>query len=1117
MTYVPLRVRSNFSFLEGASHPHELVERAAALGLPALALTDRDGVHGVVRAHVASREAESRLLVGAEVTLAGRGTLALLAPDLQGYGDLCELITRGRGTAMNVAAPDSGPSEAGDAPEGATGAWTGKAPCAIQLPDLLASAGRLLAVTLPDTGHPAARTRLCRDGPGVPAEDDPSGPRGLPLGPLREAFGDRLYVGVARHLEADEEDHLREAASIARRLRLPLVAAHDVVMHSPERKPLQDVLTCIRLGTTLPRAGDRLLPNAERTLLPPAEMQRRYASLPGALERTLEVAARCSFSLDQVAYQYPSEVVPPGSTPMGHLRLLVAGGARRRYPEGVPPAVAAQLEHELSLIEQLDYPAYFLTMEEIVAFARARGILCQGRGSAANSAVCYVLGVTSVDPARGNCLFERFISAERNEPPDIDVDFEHERREEVIQHIYRKYGRDRAGMVAEVIRYRGRSAVRDVGKALDLPLDAVDRLARTLSHWGGMGEMQQGYLAEAGVDEDDPTVRLLISLCHQMNRFPRHLSIHVGGFVISDARLTRLVPVENASMDGRTVIQWDKDDVDDAGLLKIDLLSLGMLTALRKAFRLIEAHEGQAFELATVPAEDQDTYRMLRAADTIGTFQVESRAQMTLLPRLLPERYYDLVVEIALMRPGPIQGRMVHPYLRRRHGLEPITYPHPSLVPVLERTCGVPLFQEQVMRLAVVAAGFTPGEADQLRRAMAKWGMQGRIKALREKLLAGMLARGITQEFALRVLEQIEGFGDYGFPESHAASFAILAYASCWLKRHHTAAFVCALLNSQPMGFYAPHTLVQDAQAHGVVVLPVNVARSGWDCGLEPAPLQAVPRAIGESGGADSRTPLRAGDHNALGVSFTVHDQARLALRLGFRMIKGFREEVARRLVEERARRPFGGLEDLASRVRPPGESLMRLAAVGALDGLGGLADRRQAVWRVQGLPGMGADLLDGSLLPEPAVAFPPMSEVEVVEADYSVQGLSVDLHPVQPLRPALERSRVTSARDLKRLAHGKAVRVAGLVTVRQGPETAKGMVFVTLEDEFGMVNLVFTPQVFARFRPVVRGSAFLLAEGTVERNQAPGAGNVVHVKVRRVSAVRVRGTEVRAASRDFH
>ena len=1048
MAYVPLRCRSNYSFLEGASHPEELVARAAELGLPAIAMTDRDGVYGVVRAHVAAREHGIKLLVGAEITLVGGRSLVLIAPDLEAYGDLCELITAGRLSS------DKGVS-------------------AVPEERLLEAGGRLLAVHL---GRPDGD--LC--------------PR------LREAFDDRLYLGVARHLEGGDEEILAETVAWARRLDTPLVVANDVLMHDAARKPLQDVLTALRHDTTVAAAGRRLLPNRERRLRSPAALRARFADLPEAVDNSLALAARCRFSIDEIRYHYPAEVVPPGVSAMAHLGALVDAGLRRRYPAGAPAEVRAQVDHELALIEQLDYPHYFLTMEEIVSFARAQGILCQGRGSAANSAVCFALGVTSVDPARSNLLFERFISAERDEPPDIDVDFEHERREEVIQHVYDKYGRDRAAMVAEVVRYRGRSALRDVGKALGLPPDLVDRMARAAGGWRGLKDLAGERLAEVGVDPGDPTVARVLALCHEIRYFPRHLSIHVGGFVISDVRLTRLVPVENATKEARTVIQWDKDDVEAAGLLKIDLLSLGMLSAIRKTFHLLEAHEGVGMELASVPAEDPETYRMMQAADTIGTFQIESRAQMSMLPRLKPRSFYDVVIEVAIMRPGPIQGRMVHPYLRRRHGLEPVTYPHPAVEHVLARTCGVPLFQEQVMQLAVVAAGFTPGEADQLRRAMGTWRSQGRMRELRQKLLEGMQARGISEAYAQRVVAQIEGFGDYGFPESHAASFAILAYASAYLKRHHTAAFVCALLNSQPMGFYSPATLVRDAQDHGVEVRGAHVAASQWDCTLEAGRLRPIPR---------SDEP-----------SFSVADQARWAIRLGLRVVRGLKRELADRLVAARAEAPFTSLLDLSVRLAraptPSGarDALARLAAVGALEGLDGIEGRRDALWRVQGLAPQGGGLVDEAPLPEPLVRFPPMSDVELIKTDYEAQGLSIDLHAMAPLREALDARGVLPARRLLRARHGQRVQVAGLVLIRQGPLTAKGIKFVTIEDESGTANLVVKPPVYERHRLLVLGAVMLLARGRVERE-----GRVIHVVVEHLAALRLTEEEdVQYRSRDF-
>ena len=1045
MSYVPLRCRSNYSFLEGASHPEELVQRAAELGLEALALTDRDGLYGIVRAQVVARDLGVKLIVGAEMTVARAGPLLLLAPDLEAYGDLCELITLGRRSA----------------PKGHS---------LVGLEDVLAASSRLLAVAV-DRVDEARLTEL------------------------KEGFGDRLYLGVGRHLEEGEEALLAATEASARRHGLPLVVANDVLMHSAERKALHDVLGCIRRGDVLQQAGQRHGANAERRLHSPQDMSARFPDLAEALERSREIAARCHFSLDEIRYDYPSEVVPEGSNPREHLRQLVALGLARRYPGGVSPAVQAQIEHELGLIESLDYPNYFLTMEEIVAFARSQGILCQGRGSAANSAVCYALGITSVDPARSNMLFERFISAERDEPPDIDVDFEHERREEVIQHIYEKYGRDRAGMVAEVVRYRGRSAIRDAGKAVGLPLDLVDRMARSLSHWSASEDLAaaaSGKNMAAGIDLGDPTVALALRLASELRFFPRHLSIHVGGFVISNRRLERLVPIENATKEGRTVIQWDKIDVEEAGLLKIDVLALGMLTAIRKTFTLLAEHDGLALELATVPAEDPITYAMIQHADTIGTFQIESRAQMSMLPRLRPKCFYDLVIEVAIMRPGPIQGKMVHPYLRRRHGLEPVEYPHPSTVPVLERTCGVPLFQEQVMELAVVAAGFTPGEADQLRRAMGSWRSQGKLRILRQKLLAGMRERGITDDFAARVVQQIEGFGDYGFPESHAASFAILAYVSAWLKRHHQAPFLAALLNSQPMGFYAAHSLVADAQNHGVEIRSVHVQHSAWDCSLEPGRLGAIPRATE--------------------ASFTVEDQPRWAVRLGLRMVRGLAREVGERLAAACAERPFSGLRDLLLRVRPPRDVPLRLAAVGALQGLDGMDSRREAIWRVQGEGLVRDDLLQVAKLVEPPVQLAPMDDVAVLRADYEGLGLSVDLHPMEPLRGALEQRGVTHSRGLARMRHGQAVRVAGLVIVRQGPGTAKGMKFLTLEDEHGYSNLVVRPHIYERFRVEIRSASLLLAEGHVERE-----GRVIHVMTQRVVPLHLGDRDLPSRSRDFH
>ncbi|MFW5693157.1 MAG: DNA polymerase III subunit alpha, partial [Thermoguttaceae bacterium] len=840
MPYAELHAKTNFSFLEGASHPEEMVRRAGELGYAALAVTDRNSLAGVVRAHGAAKEAGVKLLVGAEVTPDDAAPAVLLAMDRHGYGRLARLLTVGRRRAE-------------------------KGECRLTMADVAEHAEGLIACVIGDPRRVGGSRR----------GSDQVHPRGDVL-TYRDAFPGRCYLLAELDRGPDDRGQLERFRQCAREAGVPLAAAGGARFHVPERRPLCDVLTAIRLGSTVAEAGEHLLPNAERYLKSPQAMAELFAAAPDAVRRTLEVAERCHFSLDELRYEYPEELAPPGLSPIEYLRKLTAEGARERYPNaahfvaarreasgiteepggsrrsanktppngpkvsgverypsGVPERVRGLIEHELALIEEMHYEAYFLTVWDLVRFARERGILCQGRGSAANSAVCYCLGVTSVDPERMDVLFERFISRERNEAPDIDVDFEHERREEVLQYLYEKYGRDRAGMTAEVITYRPRSAVREVGKALGLSLDRVDRLAKQMEHFHGDERELNDRCREAGIDPKSTVGKQLIELVGELVGFPRHLSQHTGGMVMTRGPLCELVPIENAAMPGRTVIQWNKDDLDELGILKVDCLALGMLTAIRKCFDLVRGHAGRELSLAAIPPGDEGTYDMICRADTMGVFQIESRAQMSMLPRLRPRCFYDLVIEVAIVRPGPIQGDMVHPYLRRRNGEEPVTYPNEAVRQVLEKTLGVPLFQEQAMRLAMVAAGFTPGEADRLRRAMGAWRRQGVIDEFHLRLVDGMTRNGFTPEYAETVFRQIRGFGEYGFPESHAASFALLVYASAWLKRHYPAAFTAALLNSQPMGFYAPAQLVRDARAHGVEVRPVDVNRSGWECMLE--------------------------------------------------------------------------------------------------------------------------------------------------------------------------------------------------------------------------------------------------------------------------------------------
>ncbi|RMD78198.1 MAG: DNA polymerase III subunit alpha, partial [Gammaproteobacteria bacterium] len=865
--YAELHALSSFSFFRGASHPEELVARAAALGYAALALTDEASVAGAVRAHRAAREAGLQLILGSELALAEGPRLVLLAPDREAWGDLCQILTRARRRA----------------PKGRYLA---------RRADLEELGGRCLILWLPEAGTPEGRE-------GREGREEEAGRW------VAETFPGRAWLAVARTLAPGERERLARLEALGRRLGLPRVAATGALLHHPARRPLADAFTALRLGTTVAAAGLALAPNGERHLRPRQRLARLYPA--PWLAETLAVARRCRFSLEELRYEYPAELVPRGHSPASWLRRLTEEGMARRWPGGPPARVRELVERELALIAELGYEPYFLTVHELVAFARSRGILCQGRGSAANSAVCYSLGITEVDPARLETLFERFVSKERGEPPDIDVDFEHERREEVLQHLYRRYGRERAALACTVITYRPRSAVRDAARALGLDGERLQRLAAVLPGWEGE-PLSPRQLREAGLDPASPVSRRLVALARSLLGHPRHLSQHVGGMVISAGPLERLVPIENAAMPGRTVIQWDKDDLESLGLLKVDVLGLGMLTALRKALHLVSGRRGRPFTLADIPPEDPETYRMIRRADTVGVFQIESRAQRAMLPRLRPRCFYDLVVQVAIVRPGPIQGEMVHPYLRRRQGLEPVHHPSPEVEAVLGRTLGVPIFQEQVIKLAMVAAGFSAGEADRLRRAMGAWRRKGELAGFRRRLLEGMRARGYPEAFARQIFQQILGFGEYGFPESHAASFALLAYASAWLKRHEPEAFLCALLNSQPMGFYPPDQLVRDARAHGVAVRPVSVTASAWDCTLE-------------------EPSEREGEEGPAG---------RPTVRLGLRLVKGLGRAAAERLCRARAQGPFRDVADLARRARLDGRALEALARAGALAPLAG-------------------------------------------------------------------------------------------------------------------------------------------------------------------------------------
>ncbi|MEM6504021.1 MAG: error-prone DNA polymerase [Planctomycetota bacterium] len=1058
-TYAEIQCTSNFTFLHGGSHPEELVERAAALGYSGLAITDNHTFAGAVRAHVAAKALGVQLALGTRLMLqAGSTILRVLAypTDRESYGRLCRLLTLGKRRAA-------------------------KGECHLSLHDFFDHQCGLLAVIVPE------------DDPRRPiSEEAIASYRGL----IHAMDTSRVFVVASVRFDGHDTDRLRRGADLARHLGIGLVASNDVLYHDPMRRPLQDVLTCVREHRTLDTAGFLLQPNAERYLKTPDEMQRLFAAYPEAIANAVRLIEWVSaFSLDQLRYQYPHETCPPGKDAITHLRELTMKGSAERFPgpEGVPTEIKQRLEYELNLIAELNYPHYFLTVHDLVRFARSQNILCQGRGAAANSAVCYCLGVTSVDPSRVDLLFERFISRERKEPPDIDIDFEHERREEVIQYVYRKYGRDRAALTAEVISYRPRSAIREVGKALGLSLDAVDRLAKSIE-WFDPQSITPGRVRELGFDPRDPVMGHLQRLTAQLLGFPRHLSQHVGGFVLTDRPLCESVPIENAAMPDRTIIEWDKDDIEAVGMLKVDCLGLGMLTAVRKSFELIERATAQKIELHTIPAEDPEVYDMLCEADAVGVFQVESRAQLSMLPRLRPRCYYDLVIEVAIVRPGPIVGDMVHPYLRRRHGEEPTVYPDEVVEEVLGRTLGVPLFQEQAMTLAIRCAGFTPDEADELRRAIAAWKRKTKvILEFGRKIVDGMVARGYAADFAQQCFERMKGFSEYGFPESHAASFAHIVYASAWLKRHHPAAFCAALINSQPMGFYQPAQLVQDAQRHGVKVRPVDVNRSAWDCTLEP-------------------------DNDSTG---------RVAIRLGMRMVKGLRRDDADMIVE--CVSEYGAQIDptrLWRRSRVAATAMRKLAEADAFGSM--QLDRQQALWQTRQMRDTPLPLFDGLIpltispsqdtQPTGHPPLPRIAPVRQVVRDYETTGLSLKEHPLAFVRHRLERRGVTRCRDLAdpgRFPHGERVSVAGLVLVRQRPGSASGVVFVTLEDETGVANLILWPKTFDRYRRVARHASILQATGTVQRDGH--SGQVVHVLVRSLREVEHAENEIRNRSRDFH
>ncbi|MGP1629965.1 MAG: error-prone DNA polymerase [Giesbergeria sp.] len=1000
--YAELRCLSNFSFLRGASRPEELVERAKTLGYSALAITDECSMAGVVRAHVAAKEVGLPLLLGSQFSMEARDaveprcTLVVLAQNLNGYGNLCAFITRLR------RASDKGTYRASI--EDITGATL--VDCLVLLcPERAASDGEL--------------ERLGRWA-------------------LKEFTG-RCWIGVEQVRQIDDELWLHRMRTVSTLTALPLVALGDVHMHVRSRKPLQDVLTATRIGKRLSECGHSLQRGAERHLRSRVRLAQTFPA--DLLEETLRVAARCSFSLDELRYQYPDEVVPEGHTPDSYLRQVTYEGAGRRWPAGISTKMQEQIEHELEVICELKYEPYFLTVYDIVAFARSRHILCQGRGSAANSVVCYCLGVTEVDPARMSVLFERFISRERNEPPDIDIDFEHQRREEVIQYLYNKYGRDRAALTAAVITYRPRSAIRDVGKALGFDLETLDAIAKGHQWFDGKRVRQERFI-ELGMQTESLAVRQLVELTEQLIGFPRHLSQHTGGFVLTRDLLCRMVPVENASMPDRTVIEWDKDDLDAAGLLKIDVLALGMLSAIRRALDFISDRRGYAFGMQDIPAEDAKTYDMICKADTVGVFQIESRAQMSMLPRHRPRCFYDLVIQVAIVRPGPIQGGMVHPYLNRRQGKEPVVYPSKDLELALGRTLGVPVFQEQVMQVAILAAGFTPGEADGLRRAMAAWKRKGGIEKYYSKIVDGMTARGYEQAFAESIFEQIKGFSEYGFPESHSASFALLVYASCWLKCHEPAAFLAAMLNSQPLGFYSSSQLVQDARRHGVEVRPVDVMHSEAESTLENLP--EMP-----------------------------------AVRLGLHMVDGLRSTSAERILHRRSEAPFDSVEDLARRCHLEQHEMKLLAGAGALQSLAG--HRRQQVWEAAALHAV-PKLLHDAPVDEDVLELEPAKEGEEVLWDFASVGLTLRSHPMELLRPRLDRYRLKNSEELGQMPNGRLVRTAGIVTVRQQPQTANGTVFVSLEDEYGAIQVIVWRGVREAQRQVLLSARLLAVKGRWQR-----------------------------------
>ncbi len=1074
--YAELFCLSNFSFLQGASHAEELVARAVKLGYAALAITDECSLAGVVRAHGEAKKAGLPLLIGAHFhLLGGDGKVALsllaLAQHREGYGNLAQLITTGR-------------------TRGAKGSYQ------LGLADLAQG---------PLAGLPGCLLVLLPHYPSHEAHDIDR--LHAQAAWMAATFPGRAWLGLNLLHRAFDQAHRLTIDEVALQHGLPVTAVGHVCMHVRSRKPLMDTLCAIRIGKPVGECGYALAQNAEQHLRGRLRLSNIYP--PEALQQSVRIARLCTFSLDELRYEYPDELVPPGQTPAAYLRAQTYIGAHHRFPQGIPAKVQAQIEHELELIADLRYEPYFLTVYDIVRYARSNHILCQGRGSAANSAVCYCLGVTEVDPGRANLLFERFISRERAEPPDIDVDFEHQRREEVIQYIYNKYGRSRAALAAVVISYRPKSALRDSGRALGVDLAIVDKVAKT-HHWFDSRDDLLNRLAECGLDPQAPLSRQWATLAQQLLGFPRHLSQHPGGFVISAGLLSRLVPIENAAMPERSVIQWDKDDLEELGLLKVDVLALGMLSALRRTLELVGQRRGCVFSMQDIPAEDPATYDMMCQADTVGVFQIESRAQMSMLPRMLPRTFYDLVIEVAIVRPGPIQGGMVHPYLRRRQGFEAVHYPRPEIRVALERTLGVPLFQEQVMQVAMVAAGFSPGEADQLRRAMAAWKRKGGLEKYYHRIVGGMLERGYEMEFAEAIFSQIQGFGEYGFPESHAASFALLAYASCWLKCHEPAAFLCALLNSQPMGFYSPSQLVQDAKRHGITIMPLDIAVSGWDSTLEEPGDQdeqggqcRTGRArqgrmeparqdwVGQALRSDRSGPAAMPAADAGAGAMAPGPAGQPAVRLGLSLARGMRREVAARIEDARAIRPFASVADLARRAALDRHDLQVLAAANALAGLAG--NRRDALWQAVGAVA-DKDLLRPTTVAEDLPQLGRPTEGDDIVSDYRALGMSLGRHPLALLRPQLLARRFIPADVLAGFQDGQLARACGIVTVRQRPGTAKGVLFMTIEDETGNVNVIIWPKLVEQQRREVLNAPLLGVYGIWQRQ-----GEVRHLVAKRL------------------